>query len=674
MEASSLNSWDWRMGWWLTTLSVALFLTLAGLQVHRPFVGDEVEFIKVSMALVDKHTHLYDRGFIDDVIETTQYQTWSFHPPVYMWCLGVALRVFGQFEATARGLGVAFGLITLWLVYHVARCITPKDDGRLSGALAVALCAVNPYFIQACLLIDIDGTLYTPLLLLLVYLALRLEQSSLWVRVLLLSTVFALALGTKMTTVLVFPVVLSLYRSLRTKSWNGVWEGALVGGVGTALFISAYWAYSQLMGLDFSSLFVHTARSSGGMVSRGRLAALVIFTLPLLAVQLGRRRQPWQARALCLAVFTVVAIFFVWLQRVPQSVTSFLFIMTPFQTTALMLLFYLALADSVKRWLKTTFTPLDLLQALAVAVLVSYMGVQTRGASFTLYDIAALPLITVLIANHVAQRTMGQMGKGDLIVLASLGLGYGLLVLGDSYFLTKLKLFEIEEWTLFGSIARWWANRHLTDTHVHMQLHSYYGYQSFFLGAVWHLLSLLPVALVAAWVGRPNAASGRNTIGCVAAVALGLSFSLSIHQALANYGTSLVYGHNLIGIRQAAHYINSEVNLEGFYLAPRHLAYYIVHPGFIDSDRYYGGGYKRRTKPHLNELGELVFTVDESDGYTDALPRTPIHYAVGNYPLLDKSSSYRVLRDFADYKIYAYVGLPAHKRSLLLDDPYYWNP
>jgi 4-amino-4-deoxy-L-arabinose transferase-like glycosyltransferase len=112
MEVSSPNTWDRRMCWWLTALSVALFLTLAGLQVQRPFVGDEVEFVKVSLALVDKQTHLFDRGFIDDMIETTQYQTWTYHPPLYMWCLGVALRLFGQSEATARGLGVGFGLIT----------------------------------------------------------------------------------------------------------------------------------------------------------------------------------------------------------------------------------------------------------------------------------------------------------------------------------------------------------------------------------------------------------------------------------------------------------------------------------------------------------------------------------------------------------------------------------
>jgi hypothetical protein len=658
LKTSLPNTCDRRLYQWLAALSAVLFLILAGLQVQRPFVGDEVEFVKVSLALVDKHTQLYDRGFIDDVIETTQYQTWTFHPPLYMWCLGFALRLFGQSEAIARGLGVGFGLITLWLVWKIARLVNPKDEGFITGAFAVALCAVNPYFIQACLLIDIDGTLYTPLLLLLVYLTLCLEHGRLWVRVALLSIAFALALGAKMTTAFVFPMVLSLYWSLRTKSWKGILGGALVGGIGAALFICAYWAYTQVMGLDFLNLFVHTFRSGGGIVSSRRLIeALVIFTLPLLAVLSVQCRQSWPVRTLWFTLTAVVTIFCLQWRSLPP-VTSYLLIMTPFQTTVLILLFYLALADSVKRWLKVIFVPHDLLLTLAIAILLLYIGIQTRGATFTLYDIPALPLIAILAADYVTRHAYGHLEKRDMIVFASLGLGYGLVVLGDSYFLTKLHLFDIKEWTLFGSIARLWANKHMTDTLLHTQLVNYYGYQSFILGAVWHLLSLLPAGIAVVWAYRPNVASRRKIIGCVAAMAFSLALSLSIHQALANYRTSLGYGNNLIGIREAADYINSELNLEGYYLSDRGLAYYIVHPGYIDSTRYYGG-YKGRTKPQLNERGELVFIVDEFDGYTDALPRTPIHYAFGDYPLLDHAPSYRLLRDFGDYKIYAYIGEPS---------------
>ena len=91
------------------------------------------------------------------------------------------------------------------------------------------------------------------------------------------------------------------------------------------------------------------------------------------------------------------------------------------------------------------------------------------------------------------------------------------------------------------------------------------------------------------------------------------------------------------------------------------MGFYIHHPGFIDNTRYHGG-YKDRTRPRFNEAGELVFEIDESGGYQDALPREPLHFAVGDYPLLDSNPHYRIRRQFGKIKLYEFVK-PSSKRG-----------
>ena len=204
--------------------------------------------------------------------------------------------------------------------------------------------------------------------------------------------------------------------------------------------------------------------------------------------------------------------------------------------------------------------------------------------------------------------------------------GYGLLVLGDAYFLTKYVLLEIRGQSLFGVIARWWGQSHASSSAVTAGFTHYDGYQSYVLGSVWYLLALFPAGMVL-WLQRRRLLP-FSTIEGLGMAAIGVSLAISLVQAIAPHRTSSFYGRDVRAIRDAAAYVNSHVQIDRYYLASRELAYYIHHRGYIDNTRYFGG-YRGRTTPALNAQGELVLLVHD----TTELDYTSHSALVGRGPI-----------------------------------------
>ena len=652
---------------WLFAAAIGLFFALGLPQVSRPFQGDEVEFIRLGIALFEQGTHRIDRGFIDDVVETGQFQLWNFHPPLYVGALGAVCKIFGPSEIVARGFGLACGAVSLLLVFCLARRVTgPALPRNLVAALATSLCAVNPFFIQGCLLIDIDGTVYTTLFLLLVYLAIRLESADERLRLSVLTAVFALTLAAKMTTIIVFPVVLVVYH-VAHRDWRRALGDALaIGTGGSALFIVLYAGYCTAAGLDFKEVFTHTSRSGSGFAPLTLLLRLFAFSLPLpLLWDLFASREE-TARVSRLHALTFVAaglsllyainllvpslgLWIVWY----HALTSYFLTIVPFCTPALFVLFYGAIAARARQWTRGHFETIDLPIALSAAVVVTYIGVMTRGAAFSLYQAPVVPLLAVAVAHAVSavgfSHREGWPTRRAFALIVACSFAYGVFVIGDAFFLTKYRLFDVDNRDLFGAIVRGWAGQHLHDTDTLRALGRYLGYQSAGLAAIWYALTMLPLALA----GLATRRWLRPATG-LAAATLGLGLALSACQSAADYSTALAYGKKLSPTREMAAFINAHVSIKGHYLSPRGLAYYIHQPGFIDDTRY-GGGYRQVTSPEFNACGELVLHVSDSARATDALPATPIHFAVGHYPLLDLSPAYRVIKQIGPLKLYQFV-------------------
>ncbi|MBI3184790.1 MAG: glycosyltransferase family 39 protein [Myxococcales bacterium] len=629
----------------LAAAAAVLYLALSLPQAQRPFLGDEVDFVKLARALVERGSHQYDRGFIDDVTETGAIQTWTYHPPLYMWALGLSFRLFGGSEPAARGLGIFCGLVSLALTFLIARAVCGRSPHRdVVAAAAVALCAINPFFLQSSLLVDIDGTVYTVLLLLFVYGALRLEEARELPRAAALATIFIACLWAKMTTAIAFPVVLAVYDVARGRRSRAAFDVLVVGACGVSLFLALYAWYASAMGLDFASLFVHLGRSRPGK------AALVlksfVWFAPVLPLLVKRLRGPTRVGLVVAMIACAGGVALVERYRslASEAAVSLWLIVAPFCSPLLLLLLYGVFAQGLTRWRRAGADPIDLPLASCVAIFISYAGVTTRGPTFSYYQAPAMPLLAVVVAHFLLAdgTTFWRERRARILsVVAVAGaIAYGYFVLGDSYFLSKRQPPASPGSDLFAVLASPWIGGASP------------GNQSVPLGVLWYLLTALPVAAVAFAAGRAPAGSRWMHAGAVAA---GLTLALSIKQAQAGYQTNINYGHPVEPTREMVRFLNQQEIIRGYFLAGREFSHYVAAGQFIDMTRY-TGGYRHRTRPALSQKGELTFEVDDGGGPPDELPRGPIHFAIGDYPLLDQAGTYEVLKEVGGLKLYRFRG------------------
>lgn len=77
------------------------------------------------------------------VYTISQYPRYDFHPPGYFAILWVWTHLFGYSEVAVRLPSVIFGLLTVWLVYLIARKLISETFGLWSSVL----CAVNPLLV-----------------------------------------------------------------------------------------------------------------------------------------------------------------------------------------------------------------------------------------------------------------------------------------------------------------------------------------------------------------------------------------------------------------------------------------------------------------------------------------------------------------------------------------------
>src|SRR5207247_1633717 len=102
----------------------------------------------------------------------TGYTLWR--PPLYIRLAAVVFGLAGTGAAQARLVGLGCLLATILATYILSQAVfRDRADRRAIGLLAAFLFAVNPLAIQGALVVDIDNTLLTPVLLLALLAAVR---------------------------------------------------------------------------------------------------------------------------------------------------------------------------------------------------------------------------------------------------------------------------------------------------------------------------------------------------------------------------------------------------------------------------------------------------------------------------------------------------------------------
>jgi hypothetical protein len=230
---------------------------LFAIPAAKPFYLDNMDFPAVAKATAETGLPVYYRG------EENPHHLGLYHPPLYIYALAAWFRVLGFGEAQARLFGLVCLFLHGWVVLCLLRLFLGKEVQRTTAPWFWGLFLLNPYTLQGAAVLDIDTTVYGPLLAGLVAAALRINWSDGQPRqdglrmsgLCLIALLTALAFWAKLTTSLsVIPVVLLLLA--RGQGWrNALIRGGGAVLAGVLIFLATYAIYGRITGLDITFSF-----------------------------------------------------------------------------------------------------------------------------------------------------------------------------------------------------------------------------------------------------------------------------------------------------------------------------------------------------------------------------------------------------------------------------------
>ena len=239
----------------------AVYLALVVPQLGRPLVYDDVNFAFAARAVANSGLAFANAGHMSDRWDFSQRDQWAlWHPPLYIYLLGLQFKVFGASEVSARSLGVAFGLGTAALIYLTGRALVVGGarGAEVTGLLAAAFFLTSPLAIQSALILDIDGTVLTFLLSVMAYVLVRFPPERHPRSLPILAVLFAVALWSKMTTPLGLLGALVAARLLAGRWRQALREMLVVGLGGGALFLATWALACLLLRMPFEMPFAVT--------------------------------------------------------------------------------------------------------------------------------------------------------------------------------------------------------------------------------------------------------------------------------------------------------------------------------------------------------------------------------------------------------------------------------
>jgi hypothetical protein len=195
----------------------------------------------------------------------------AWHPPLYQYVSAASMVVLGTDASySLRGVGIAGMLAACVLLMLIAREID-RRRWPLFGTAGVALLLLHPYASQGSTFLDIDTSIYAPVILLLLWLALRFAKREAFLRpkeLAILAAALALVGWTKLTTIAVVVPALALWWLLSRPLKRAVLEILIVVAGGAALFLSTYalwcWATDIPFRYTFDVTFAQKSDRFGG--------------------------------------------------------------------------------------------------------------------------------------------------------------------------------------------------------------------------------------------------------------------------------------------------------------------------------------------------------------------------------------------------------------------------
>jgi 4-amino-4-deoxy-L-arabinose transferase-like glycosyltransferase len=278
-----------RYGGWIILAAACLaFSVLVVSQFWRPLMYDDANFFLGARAVAETGVPFSNQGWMGDRDDFSQRDQWAlWHPPLYIYLIGVLAKIGGATPSAMRVAGVLGGLATGVLTAALAYELTPAPpvQRRLTAGLAGALVLLCPLAVQSALILDIDFPVLLPLTLLFVWLYIRLEGSRVWP---LLVPLFGLLLWVKMTNPLPLLGVLVTWQLLQWRWRRAVRDLLAIGVGGAAIFGVTYLAAARAIGFPADMPFgVNISQWQGSAdVARGAYTSPSAFVAALQATVL----------------------------------------------------------------------------------------------------------------------------------------------------------------------------------------------------------------------------------------------------------------------------------------------------------------------------------------------------------------------------------------------------
>jgi 4-amino-4-deoxy-L-arabinose transferase-like glycosyltransferase len=227
------------------------FVALVGSQLHRPLMYDDANFALAAKAVADTGVPFGNQGWMSERGDFSQREQWAlWHPPLYIYVLGLFAKLGGWTPAVLRLPGLFGGLAAGALTYVLASQLS-RHQRALTGGVAAALFFLCPLTVQSALILDIDLALLLPLTLGFVIVYFRLEATRwLW-----LAPLFAVFLWSKMTNPLPLLGVLVVWQLLRGQPKRAAQHLVGIGGGGAALFGLSWVAIGTTLGFPLDMPF-----------------------------------------------------------------------------------------------------------------------------------------------------------------------------------------------------------------------------------------------------------------------------------------------------------------------------------------------------------------------------------------------------------------------------------
>ncbi|MGO4707030.1 ArnT family glycosyltransferase [Microvirga sp. 2MCAF38] len=281
------------------------FVLLALFQAAAPLQLDNMDFPAVAAATAKSGVPIYYRG------EEHQNHSGLYHPPLYIYALAGWFKIFGPGPVSARMFDVVCAIGGGLILLQVVRAMFGSAKAWKIAPVFFVIYLLNPFALQAFSIVDIDTSIYVPLMMVVIWALVRIvfKEGELRstpvapVEFLLIALALTLCFWSKLTTTLILPAIVVAILSIRFGLIKSFLLGAALTIAAFGLFLATYRVYGWATGLDINYTFsflldtvssksapntsfskklaIYADRFRGNLIDQGRWSLYPIFACAL---------------------------------------------------------------------------------------------------------------------------------------------------------------------------------------------------------------------------------------------------------------------------------------------------------------------------------------------------------------------------------------------------------